>query len=269
MKRVAFLVMASQQKFQGLAVLIALIMMASSGLGSRVSGQIVQGLVVELGTDRPIQLATVSLIATTGDTVASGLTDENGFYSVMPEDEGTFMLVVRALGHRGKREGPFEIEAQGVRIVRINLDKAPVNIEGITVGVDPADFRLHSTGFYERLENEKGYFLTPEDIFRSTAFFTQELFRGGLDGRTYVNPTEVPWNAAVRFRALMGGTCTPRVYVDGVFQYLDERYSLDAAIPMDQIAAVEVYRGPFEQPPPRYHTTGGCGAILFWTRDGQ
>ena len=84
--------MASQQKFQGLAVLMALIMMASSGLGSRVSGQIVQGLVVELGTDRPIQLATVSLIATTGDTVASALTDENGFYSVMPEDEGTLCL---------------------------------------------------------------------------------------------------------------------------------------------------------------------------------
>ena len=119
------------------------------------------------------------------------------------------------------------------------------------------------------MENERGYFLTPEDIFNSTAFFTPELFRGGLEGRTYVDPMEVPWNANVRLRNLISGTCSPRVYVDGVSQYLDEHFSLDVAVPMEQIEAVEVYRGPFERPPAQYHTTGGCGVILFWTRGGQ
>ncbi len=261
--------MVSHKRLPGLAVVMVVVMAASSGLCSPASGQMVRGLVVELGTDRPIQLATVVLISETGDTMASVLTDENGFYSVASEDEGTFMLVTRALGYRTKREGPFEMDSGGVRIIRFNLSQSPVNIEGLVVGVDPTEFRLNSNGFYERMENERGYFLTPEDIFNSTAFFTPELFRGGLEGRTYVDPMEVPWNANVRLRNLISGTCSPRVYVDGVFQYLDEHFSLDVAVPMEQIEAVEVYRGPFERPPARYHTTGGCGVILFWTRGGQ
>ena len=117
------------------------------------------------------------------------------------------------------------------------------------------DRQLDRRGFYDRLGEGVGYFLTPDSLAVSTAFFTQDLFKGGgLGGRTYVDPLEVPWNANVYLRGLMGGTCKPRIYVDAVFQYLgeewDEGYSIDVAVPIEKLRAVEIYQG-LNQPPPR------------------
>ena len=246
--------------------------LALATLASPVCAQTVRGIVVELGTERPVQLATVMMISESGDTVASALTDENGFYSVASADDGTFMLVVRALGYRARREGPLEMEDEDMRIVRFNLSPHAVRIEGIVVVADATEAWLARNGFYERMENERGYFLTPEDIATSDAFFTPELFRGGLDGRTYVNAMDVPWNASVSLRGITGGYCTPRVYVNGAFQFLEEGdgFSLDMAAPMDEIVAVEVYRGFRERPPIRYREPGvsPCGVLLFWTTGG-
>ena len=255
-----------QRVFAGVAVLLAF-----TSLASPASAQTIRGVVVELSTERPVQLAAVMMISESGDTVAFTLTDDNGYYAVTSSDDGMFMLVTRALGYRTKREGPFDLEEEDMRIVRFNLAPRAIQIAGLIVETDPMHAWLARNGFYERMEEGRGYFLTPEHIANSDAFFTQDLFKAGLEGRTRVDRMVAPWDASVSMRGVMGRYCTPRVYVNGVYQYLSpgEGFSLDDAVPMDEVTAVEVYQGFNERPPLRYRSTDQCGVILFWTGGGE
>ena len=261
-------------------------------IATSASAQTVRGIVVESGTERPIQLATVLMISSRGDSVAVTLTDDNGFYSVTAPDGGTYMVVSRALGYRSQRDGPMELEDGDVRVLRLNMAPRALGIEGVTVSVSPMDAWLARRGFYERRDTLSGFFMTPEAIAVSDAFFTPELFRTGTGSRTWVDPMAIPWVAEVRMLvnspSLAGpnprnslaraddtnhpargrggkGGCRPDIYVNDIFQYLGGGYELDHAAPMDEIVAVEIYRGFREPPPKRYRTVYTCGVILIWT----
>ena len=238
------------------------------------AAQTVRGLVFDAETNQPVSLATVSLLSSSGERVASMLTDDAGFFSLDAEDDGSFLLRTVSIGYRVARSGPFELYDDGLRVIEVRLEPAPLDIEGVVVegtADDRVGNRLTRSGFWERYEEGRGQFILPGEVAASEAVFTPELLLH-LD-HVEVNYHEAPWDRWVRLRSAMGaGTCEPRVYVDGRWVNrpefgIREAVGLDEVVPIDLIQAVEVYWGPF-QAPLRYQgsvTENACGVVLFWT----
>lgn len=245
------------------------------------SAQTIRGLLLERGTDRPIELGEVVMLDESGDTVAMALSDRSGLYSVTAPEPGSYRVIGRALGYLGRGDGPFELGEGGLVIVPLALDFAPIPIEGVdveTTRIVITDDALVANGFYERMMQGRGQFLTPEDVEANDARYTPGLFFG-LD---YVQPEWglAPWQRWVGLWNPWGrGTCRARVFVDGVwinkrgYEQFNEGMGLEDVVPRDDIKAAELYWGL--QAPLRYSAPDGfegletCGVVLLWTKAGR
>lgn len=234
------------------------------------AAQSIRGIVSDSGTGQPVNLASVLMFTAVGDSVGSVLTDSTGFFSLRAPEEA-FALRVTGIGYRTERVGPFSLSAEdGVRVIEVRLEPQPLSIAGLSVDAQlPA---LAEAGFYERMAEGRGQFLTPTDIAESDAWFTPELFHE-LD-RVQPQYSAAPW---ARWVSLMsatgGGTCEPRIFIDGVWlrpEFRRPGEGLDDAVPLEDLLAAEVYWGPF-QAPIRFQGTSkdnSCGVVLLWTRSG-
>lgn len=245
-------------------------------LATPVSAQTVRGLVLEADTDRPVPLATVSLMSASGNRLASVLTTEEGFFVLQADDDGTYFVRAVALGYRVGRAGPFQLDEDGLLVVEVRLSAQPLDLEGLLVegtATTAVGNNLTRNGFWERLAEGRGQFLTPGAVARSEAMFTPHLLRG----LNHVIPQygAPPWTTWVSFhRATFEfGPCAPRVFVDGVWMNrpgfgIAADAGLDEVIPMELVEAVEVYWGPF-QAPLKYQGTTDCGVVLIWSKHGR
>ena len=245
----------------------------------RVSAQTLRGILLEDVSYRPIELGTVVLTREAGDTVALALSDEEGFFSLTAPESGTYNVIATALGYMGRGRGPFELDEGDVQVVEVTLDPAPVPIDGVGVETTPiiiTDDELLANGFYDRMVEGRGQFLTPQDVAASAARYTPQLFRE----LKYVHPQygSGGWQTWVRHWSPLGrGTCAPRVYVDDVWvnqegweQYIPGQ-GLDDVVDRDDIKAAELYWG--HQAPLRYRArdryedaSADCGVVLLWTK---
>jgi hypothetical protein len=104
-----------------------------------------------------------------------------------------------------------------------------------------------------------GRFLTPADIESSPAMRTSDLFIG-MAGVSVIGDR-------VQIRSF-GRPCSPRIWVDGLPQTVNGDFPLDFVMPLEAVAAVEVYRRATEVPLQYGGTGAGCGVMLFWTKTG-
>ena len=262
-------------------VATALFSVGSGLVVAPASAQSLRGLLLEGDTQLPIALGQVTMLTEERDSVVGAITDEDGFFSLTAPEAGSYRLVASALGYRGSILGPFELVDGGVQVVQFQLALRPVSLRGFLVSAErlnePEVATLVATGFYDRLAEGKGEFLTPGEIARSRIRHTPQLFREMttvylarvLDGRA-----SAPWNDRVLIRSLKPGrtlldrVCQPRVYVDDVFldlERMDPQPTLGELAPRDELEAIEVYVAPFGAPL-RYQSTSDCGVILLWTK---
>lgn len=262
--------------------------------------QTLRGLLVERETQIPIELGRITLLTEDRDSVAAVLTDEQGYFSVSAPDPGLYRLVGSALGYRGSMIGPFELEEGDVRVVEVQVGVLPVALPGLMVAperlAEPEVATLVATGFYDRLAEGRGEFLTPGEIAASPVRHTPQLFRemttvrllpalgdganGPWNDRVLIspNPTMDPGAGATpeerrrrsdaiersrnpRYESML---CAPRVFRDGVLLERNPGESLADAVPKSEIEAVEVFRAPFGAPA-EYQGTSNCGVVLIWT----
>ena len=136
------------------------------------------------------------------------------------------------------------------------LDLGDVVVEAVSVN----DAVLHRRGFFERRATRTGAFVTREELdlrgahLFSDAFHTMAGVRVQREGGT----TSL---ISTRRRG-----CAMAIYLDGVeMAYIAQ--NLDA-LPFDDVAAIEVYRGPSEVPLEYSRTRAqeACGIVLVWTR---
>jgi len=249
-------------------------LLPAAALPPPATAQTVRGVVTDEVTGAPIPLATVSLVSEGGERVATVLTTEEGFFSLEGDDDGLFLVRAAALGYAPARAGPLRLDDDELRVLEMPMAPSPVGIEGLVVersrGGGSSNY-LADKGFWDRLEEGRGQFLTPGQVLASDAMFTPHLLRG-LD---YVLPQygAAPWAIWPSLGITERHSCSPRVYVDDVWVNrknfgISERLGLDDVVPIDRVLAVEVYYGPF-QAPIRYQGTAydnSCGVVLFWTR---
>lgn len=255
------------------ALAVGPLLLALQSPASPLEAQEIRGILSERGTYEAIDVAEMVLVDDALDTLAVTLTDERGFFRFELPASGEYYVIASALGYQALRSQSLWVGAGEVRIVEISMETRPVPVEGLLVEAEagePQIAELRGTGFYERMAEGRGEFLTPGQIAASKAAWPQQLFWGTEKVRVHQRSHERPgvWDDVLVIpNRTSRGYCSPSIYVDGRWireENIAPGVSLADIVHKEEILAVEIYEWPFGVP--RLYTgQQGCGVILFWT----
>jgi hypothetical protein len=150
----------------------------------------------------------------------------------------------------------------------VDLQRAPLELEGLTVtGLMPSR-ALRDVGFYGRRKQGFGHFVDAEEIFRRKDSYLSSLIRS-IPGVNVVYCEGKPLCLDKGYVLVAGGgalsmnsDCKMQVYLDGMRITNEDidRLSVRA------LEGVEAYPRSTGIPPQFAGTGSACGVILLWTR---
>lgn len=248
----------------GLALLLA------AWSGKTAAAQMINGRLLEADTDRPIPFGELTVLDEDGDVVADAFTDGEGRFSVRLPRSGTFQVYAARLGY-------FNTVSEGIRVERrqevaivVRLLPAPVEVgDSLEVEVQRRSVALDRAGFYDRMKQGQGSFVTREDIalmigVRALPDVIRELPGVRIS-------TDAFGKDRVLLRGTFGGSCRPILVLDGLALHPP----WEDVIEVDDLEGVEVYARP-TQVPARFgglvpdRSRGGasaqCGIVVAWSR---
>jgi hypothetical protein len=250
----------------------------TSGSGT----QGVQGRILDRATNEPLRTAEVALRDGGGRILASGTTNDRGFFRLLTRLPGSYSLQVEAMGYERGEVDALDVKTGRLNVVEMSLPPQAFALEPLVIVAEPHTYHLEMEGFYERKDLSGGFFITPEMIERrNTQRVTQYFLE--VPGATIVQ--DQAGQNAVYFKAAMGlatmgstgggsqaAPCWPRVYVDGMLMH-EGGYGMPAFIdglsnPFD-LAGVEIYRSPAEIPAQFGGSHSRCGVIVMWKKRGE
>lgn len=244
----------------------ALLLLCALSAAAGASAQTVNGVLLERGTDHPIDLALVSLVTVRGDSVVSVLSDEKGRFHLVAPKGGEYRLAAAALGYKPTISAAvLTLPDSTSMTLQFRINPLPIEIAGLTIEMSSSLIRqpkLVRNGFVDRAQAGFGRFITPVDIARSHATRTSDLL--AATGRVTTR------YALGGDRIIMRGSrgyCTPQVYLDGIQIDLSDT-PVDVIAPVIDLQGAEVYRSTAEAPAQYGGGLGGCGVILLWTKGG-
>lgn len=217
----------------------------------------ITGRVVDRTTGRGIANAELTI----RDEGISTLTNDRGMFTLDEVPYGVYVIDVRHLAY-SDRELPLHVAGGLTQNVAIELSEQAMELEGLTVTVEPRKFYNDMEGLVRRMNMGFGTFLLRTDIERSGATRLPQL----LEGLAGVRLTDAGRSLVIR-----GRPCTPMVFMDGRLYRLDPDLGLNDIITFD-IEAVEFYKGTASIPAEFNYSNNlqtGCGAIVVWTRRGR
>ncbi len=226
------------------------------------SGQTIQGRLLDAETGRPLASATMTLLDEDGARLAGTQTDSAGSFGLSAARAGAFQLRAERLGYRTATAPAMELGAGDTLRVEFRLSAEAVMLAPVVVTGQPRRLTGALRDFYERAERRAwGSFVTREEIGRRSPVQTTDLLRT-LPG-VRLAPTR-----SGRHAVLLRGGCPARVYLDGIRVRLGGTTIDDLVRPQD-LEGIEVYPGEAGIPA-QYGGLGGggCGAVLLWTRRG-
>ncbi len=235
------------------------------------------GIHVVDASDAPIAGARVAVVG----AGAEGVSDASGWVRLPGVQPGRHFLLVTRIGYR-PAEFSLEVPASGGLEVDVELEPTPVAVQGVTAVARTENRSLATGGFYRRRDAGTGSFLTREDIEETRARRTSDVFRRvrGVRvtpaGRDTYKLQTVRYGLSLSERGSSGGTtrpdmrsagggsivCEMLVYLDGALVQLT---GIDD-VPMNNLEAIEVYRGAGEIPAEFRVTNATCGVVALWTR---
>lgn len=229
-----------------------------------VAAQTISGVLLERGTNRPVDLGLVSLMTPRGDSVAATLTGEDGRFTLTGPRADDYVLAAAAWGFETTvARSVFTLEPGGRIELEFRIPRAAIELPGLSVLANQALITQHplvTNGFVERAQFGFGRFLGPKQIEEARARNTLDLLT--TSGRIMVD--ERPDGTRIRMRNT-SGLCTPLIYLDGVPTSIGD-VSLNSIAPLRVIEGVEVYRSAVEAPQQYARNAQGCGVVLIWTR---
>jgi hypothetical protein len=224
------------------------------------AGQVVDGKVVDAGSNAPVAGATVRLLGDDEREMASAVTDSAGAFAMTAEDGGRFRLAAAGRGYASAVSAALRIGQGDTLTVAFRLAADTALLEPLKVVASRRRRSAPIAAFYERATRGIGFgwFMTRERMEERQGARLSEL----LDRAPGL--TRVPGRSGWVMRGR--GGCVPALYVDGMrLRFAGDR--VDEWADPDDLEGVEVYTGA--QAPPEYGADTGCGAILLWTRDGR
>jgi hypothetical protein len=242
--------------------------------GAGVQG--VQGFILEPGSGEPVRNAAVTLRQIPGTVLASGETNERGFFRLQTRLPGSYALSAQALGYAGIRDEPVEVQMGKLTVLDVRMAPEALELAPLVVTAEARTYHLEMQGFYERRTKglDTGVFFDPETMEERMPNRLTDLLWGVPAIRvaeTQAGQQGVYFRSGERASAGGLNICWPMVYLDrhlirpGGF---DEPLALNELVDVFDIAAMEVYRTPAEIPPEFNGPNAGCGVIVLWTRQG-
>ena len=214
-----------------------------------------------------------SIVGTVRDTSGMPVTQtrltSNGFLT-MSDSVGRFTLTglapgativfVRRLGFE-PLDISFDLVSGTTHALNVVLTVLPQDLPGLTTTAQTlADIRLRD--FYRHRQSGIGYFLDRQEIERKNAQRISDILRRVPGTRMMQDRSG---RAVMRSGRSGGGRdCPPDVWLDGVRA---AGMNVDD-VPLGDVEALELYRGPAGLPPEMNNRFGnpGCGALIIWTR---
>jgi hypothetical protein len=217
-------------------------------------GVAVLGLVGDFITGEPVVGAFVRV-----DGEVKAVTDQDGRFEVVLSP-GFRQLDVRRSGYRARVAG-FALD--DTPLVRMNVALDPIAYALPEVVVQGERTRLvfgTHRGFYQRMREANGHFITRDQIEQRAPRAVSDLLRliPGLEVvQSGVNPAQVRVSHA---RGLCG---EPVIFLDGVEVDVG---SPDLLMPPEHIEGIEVYTRPITVPLEFSKQGSFCGVIAIWSR---
>jgi CarboxypepD_reg-like domain/Carboxypeptidase regulatory-like domain/TonB-dependent Receptor Plug Domain len=222
----------------------------STGLSE---GQVL-GRVFDSETGRPLETVEVQIAGAGLWT----LSDENGLFRFDAVPAGLHVLKVDRVGY-AHRETVLRVIGRAGHQVEVALSEEAIELEPITVEVRSRRWYSDMAGLQNRMTLGIGRFLLRHDL----------IGRGitRLADAAYGVPGFMVRRLGRYATVVVRGRCEATVFLDGRRHVPDPYLGLDA-IPVFDLEAVELYRGPAETPP-EFQAMEGCGSIVAWTRRGR
>ena len=229
-----------------------------------VEGQVVQGRVLSSEGDAPLVQASVSVVDSVGNVLASVVTGASGFFRFELE-AGTeaVHLQAQALGFLTFFDGPVPLDAAAPVEVELRLQPAPITLDSLSVSVERRVRSLEENGFYSRERLGAGFHIDRTAIQRQVSAIDLADVLRTIPGVSVGNQGQVTFQGA---RSVQG--CDPNVYLDGalvVSALAPDPFWARNLIDPSEVEGVEVYRRTAEVPV-QYSASGVCGVVLIWSR---
>ena len=242
----------------------ALVLMALSA--GTLAGQTLSGVIVEVGSDRPVAFAEVSILGDTGAVVAETFSDGAGAFTAKLPRAGGYQIYAVRLGYFAAFSDWIDVVKDEEISVMIRLQPKPFETDSLNVEVSSRVLPLEDVGFYERMKSGTGTFYSRADIenmpgVKKVADVIREAPGVRLSADQFGKDR-------VTLRNTMGGSCRPYLIMDGVPIAPPWEDILDVA----DVNGIEVYGRP-SQVPNRFGmlvttNTSQCGLVVVWTRQG-
>jgi len=269
---------------RNVSCVVLAVVLQISGAASQVAGQVVKGHVLDAMGPSILTSVEVALLTPEG-LIAAGpvVTGSDGAFELKAPAGGDFYIRAALEGYRTLTDGIFSLVAsESVLEVEVFLRRFAGEIEGVDARVDPTapEPRLRAAGFFTRMEDGFGDFITPEEVEQRSgaAFFSDYLRRiprvrilGSLILFDTASPTQSLWQGSEQLMA-----CEPNVWVDGILRAPavngdrirdgDLEQGLDGSMNPADVLAIEVYRSAATTPLRWGGLNGSCGTIVIWTK---
>lgn len=220
--------------------------------------QVVSGKVLDATSGDPIEAMDVLVRDVRGEEAGRTLSDRDGRFFVIVETAGLYRLAVARLGYDSTATANVAVAPGQDLYLELRVQPAAVGLDPIRVSAPRTIPYLEGTGFYGRMRRGQGAYFSPRDLQRIPGAFPSQFLRR-------VAGVSVLHDGSIRIRGItgfMGGPCSPTIVLDGMIL---RDTSLDDAVPMNWIDAIEVYKGAATVPA-QWRDVGVCGVIAVWTK---
>ena len=229
----------------------------SGGTGTAPAGQAQLAGIVRDSIGRPLPGARVQVWGSAPEAV----TGADGRFTLTRLPTGTRTAEVRAVGYAPRRVTVDLVRGRPASL-QLTLAKAAPVIDRVTVygKVEPA--APWEKDFDRRRRQGFGRFFTTADVAMTRPVYVTDVVRRAPG--VHLEPRRFGPGYAV-LMVTPGGFCAPAIVVDG--SPFEEGDELDSFVRPEQVAAVEVYRGPVGTPLDYGGLKNtGCGEVLIWTK---
>jgi hypothetical protein len=188
------------------------------------------------------------------------ITDTEGRFILPGLPYGSIVVNVRRLGFEPRDTSLVLVDGRqdSLLVVLIGI---PQELAGITTEAETRARRWLAE-FHRRRQGNSGTFLDRQEIEKRNVHRISDLMRRLPGVRITVDRSG---RQQLRMgRAVGGRDCPPDFWIDGVRA---SGLNVDD-VPLTDVEALEIYKGPSAIPPELNSRTGnpGCGAVVIWTR---
>ena len=231
---------------------------------SKVHAQNVRGFVINEATQTRMAGVEILLVDRGGAHIDTTLSDSTGSF-VFECNSGRYSFQIRQVGLVPTHTSTFRLRNDTDTLdlaVVISPQQVAVLMPAVAVETEAIP-RGNMRGFYQRQLDGFGYFLDQEEIERHHPVVFTDVFRAMTGIR--LESQGFGRGRIIRMRiAGLGGGCSPEIFVNGVLMPWQD--SPDNFLSPNQVAGIEVYKGPATIPERFKVRNSACGVIVVWTR---